>query len=295
MRKQARRVLGGIGVALCIFLSADRDRALAQKQPPPDLSGGGTPLGADIRFVHGDPKGRFGSVALTGEITKASVARFAEVIGAVRPRFEVLEITLNSRGGDVLAALQIGEIAREQWLMTTVDDDTPGIECASACVLVFAGGAVRIAGDDSRVGIHRPHFDPQLFASLDRTQAQKKYGDLADQVRTYLSKMGESDALYQAMMRVSSAEIRWLTYSEMKAMNLVGQDPAYAEWLRARNIARYGQAAVEKFDAWLTRQHAYVDRCAQTRPRSEDYMTARIACDTIFQRTDPNPLPIPKD
>lgn len=97
-------------------------------------------------------------------------------------------------------------------------------EIMSACVLILAAGAVRIVGHDSRVGIHRPYFDQVLFAGLDRSQAKAKYDALSQSVAAYLAKMGMSDRLHQDMMKVPSNESRLLSYDDMKAFNLSGED-----------------------------------------------------------------------
>jgi hypothetical protein len=84
------------------------------------------------------------------------------------------------------------------------------------------------------VRVHRPHFDAALFGRLGQGQAKAKYDSLVAEVKGYLSRMGMSDQLFQAMMAVRSDDARTLTLNEMKAFNLVGQDPGYAEWMRAK-------------------------------------------------------------
>lgn len=143
--------------------------------------------------------------------------------------FETVTANLDSPGGDVLAAIEIGDIVRGNWIWTIVDNNT---QCSSACVFILAAGAERCAGESS-VRIHRPHFDAKLFGQLGQSQAKAKYDGLIDGVRQYLSRMGMSEQLFQAMMAVRSDDARTLTIAEMKAMNLVGEDPGYVEWMRA--------------------------------------------------------------
>src|SRR5215204_3886092 len=61
----------------------------------------------------------FARLEVTGTITKSDVARFSELVALLRPAFEILDVDLNSPGGDVFAAMQIGEIVRREWLMTS--------------------------------------------------------------------------------------------------------------------------------------------------------------------------------
>src|SRR4051794_10265947 len=69
-------------------------------------------------------------------------------------------VALSSPGGDVDQALIIGELIRSHSLKTAVATlDTDGrmrpSYCASACVLAYAGGAVRLGVPGSVLGVHR--------------------------------------------------------------------------------------------------------------------------------------------
>jgi hypothetical protein len=118
---------------------------------------------AEIDIYTADETGTFARIAIQDSLTKADVQRFTELEALLRPMFEILGVELNSPGGDVIAAMQIGEIIRKDWLWTSVSDEPQAEGCLSACVLIFAAGANRILGGDSRVGIHRPRFDPIQF------------------------------------------------------------------------------------------------------------------------------------
>jgi len=194
---------------------------------------------SDVALIGLDDRGRFARVEIAGRITKADAERFIELLEVLRPGIEVIDVQLDSPGGDLWAAMQIGEVVRKHWLMTSVSDEPPSNGCMSACVFILAAGAVRIVGEESRVGIHRPHFDQLLFAGLYRAQAKVEYDTLSQSVAAYLTKMGMSERLYQAMMNVPSSEIRFLSYEESKAFSLAGEDPGYGEWVRARNVAKY--------------------------------------------------------
>jgi hypothetical protein len=241
------------------------------------------PIQAGVEVTRLDKQGRFASIEIKGEISRIDAEKFERLIGIIRPRFDVVEVELNSPGGDVLAAMDVGEVVRREWLWTTVEDD-PGTECASACALIFAAGAVRIAGDRSKIGIHRPYFGQRYFAGLDREHARDRYDQLAHRVQNYLSKMGMSDRLYTEMMKISSQQIRVLTYTELEDFSLVGRDPGYEEWTRARSVAKYGEKAMKKWDAWFARSTAFVNQCLASGRSIE----ACAAADD--RRHDPNPL-----
>jgi len=180
-----------------------------------------------------DPNGRFAHLAIANEITAADATKFEKLVESLAAKIDVVDVELNSAGGDVAAAMRIGRIIRSRGLWTIAPDDA-GTKCASACVLILAAGVVRIGGEDSRVVIHRPYFQPALFASLARDQAQQRYAQMTNLVRSYLSEMGMPEDLFKEMLKVPSDEGRVLSYAELQDLTLVGWDPAYQEWLKAK-------------------------------------------------------------
>jgi hypothetical protein len=243
---------------------------------------------SDIKITSADEKGGFARIEITDTITKADVQKFAQLEAALRPIFETIDVELDSPGGDVFAAMQIGEIVRKDWLWTSIPDEPPATGCMSACVLILAAGANRILGDASRVGIHRPYFDQGLFAGLDQTQAKTKYDELSQSVAAYLAKMGMPERLYQEMMKVPSSEIRVLSYDESKFFNLSGEDPGYGEWIRAKNIAKYGKTKMKEFDAWLTSEKEYMTRCTGSSSKFDEKLW--LQCAEEFESRFPNPI-----
>lgn len=127
-------------------------------------------------------------------------------------------VLLSSPGGNLNQAIVMGEAIRARGLTTAVGaaDSHGGIRpsyCASACVIVFAGGKIRIGISGSLLGVHRfttssPERDP--VAETQRT---------AGMVLSYMTRMGVSSSVVEAMSATS--DIRWLSAQEAIAMNLV--------------------------------------------------------------------------
>jgi hypothetical protein len=127
-------------------------------------------------------------------------------------------VLLSSPGGDLNQALIMGEIIRSRGLATAVAvADTAGhirpAYCASACVLVYAGGKPRYGVEGSKLGVHRfvtnsPVHDPIA-------EAQR----IAGAVLGYMTKMGISSTVVEAMSQTK--DVRWLGAKEAAAMNLV--------------------------------------------------------------------------
>jgi hypothetical protein len=127
-------------------------------------------------------------------------------------------VLLSSPGGNLDQAIIMGEIIRSRGLATAVGvaDASGQIRrsyCASACVLVYAGGKPRYGVDGSVLGVHRfvtssPGRDP--VAETQRT---------AGTVLSYMTKMGVSSSVVEAMSE--TREVRWLGPKEASAMNLI--------------------------------------------------------------------------
>ena len=127
-------------------------------------------------------------------------------------------VLISSPGGDLNQAMIMGEVVRSRGLATAVGvaDRSGRISpsyCASACVLVYAGGKPRIGIEGSVLGVHRfvtsaPIGDP--VADTQRT---------AGMVLNYMTRMGVSSAVVEAMSETK--DVRWLGAKEASAMNLI--------------------------------------------------------------------------
>lgn len=139
---------------------------------------------------------------------------------------------LNSPGGDVDTAMEIGRLARSRSMTVVVRSDST---CASACVLIYAGGVTRLPY--SPIQIHRPYGQAST-SSFESTQ--RKFHVLGLRVRAYLREMNVSEGLYERMMEIEPERTRKLTMDEMDALGLGGVDPIYQEFVDATRAARLG-------------------------------------------------------
>jgi hypothetical protein len=112
----------------------------------------------------------------------------------------------------------MGEIIRSRGLSTAVGAaDAAGhvapSYCASACVLVFAGGKPRLGIEGSMLGVHR--FVTSTLGRDPVADTQRTAG----MVLSYMTKMGVSSTVVEAMSE--TREVRWLGAREASAMNLI--------------------------------------------------------------------------
>ena len=127
-------------------------------------------------------------------------------------------ILLSSPGGDLNQATIMGEIIRSRGLATAVGiaDASGRIKpayCASACVLVFAGGKPRFGVLGSALGVHRFVTTKPVGDPVAETQR------IAGAVLGYMTKMGVASSIVEAMSK--TRDIRWLGPKEALAMNLI--------------------------------------------------------------------------
>lgn len=169
-----------------------------------------------IKTIDIDGAGRSG-LAISGRIGPAAASWLRDQLdNAHLAAGDVL--LLSSPGGDLGQAAIMGEIIRAHGLATAVGvaDNTGHVRrayCASACVLVFAGGKPRYGVNGSSLGVHRfvtttPVHDPVA-------DAQRVTGA----VLGYMTKMGVSSRVVEAMSE--TREIRWLDPKDALAMNLI--------------------------------------------------------------------------
>lgn len=145
----------------------------------------------------------------------------------------IIALELNSLGGNVFAALNIGTIAREESLRATIKNDD---SCASSCVFILAGAPYRyISG---RVGIHRPFF-PNDSATTSATQ-RNQYKRIELSVVSYLEVMNIDSDLYKRMIRIPSDKILWLNEDELNSYGLASDDPYFNEADNTKSASSLG-------------------------------------------------------
>jgi hypothetical protein len=89
-------------------------------------------------------KHRFATITIIRAIEESDVARFKATVDFLKSDYDVIEVEVNSPGGKVIPAMEIGTIIRENWLWTSLLSDDPEAVCYSSCVFIFVAGAVRI-------------------------------------------------------------------------------------------------------------------------------------------------------
>jgi ATP-dependent protease ClpP protease subunit len=183
-----------------------------------------------------------GDVHLKGTITKDDPARFRAVAATIDTLSP--SVRLDSDGGDVFAAMDIGRQIRAKSMRTNT------YRCVSACVFIYAGGVSRYATTSiltgsTGVGIHRPYNTDTGITSLG--EADKRYKQLDSTVRAYFKEMNVSDGLADDMLRIQPQDVKFLTRAEAERYGLVGDDPSYADLMVSRSATYYGISKQDYF------------------------------------------------
>ena len=100
---------------------------------------------------------------------------------------------------------------------------TGGAMCASACVLVLAGGVERLVGPAALVGVHQITTvvkETEGVAHLTSTRKVYEQLDADAAVSAYLAAMGVGDPVMALMRKTPAASVRWLSLADLKASHL---------------------------------------------------------------------------
>jgi hypothetical protein len=184
-----------------------------------------------------------------GRIEPGTAKAFASAIASLKGRR--LPILIHSPGGSVADAGAMGELIRAKGLAVAVArtlisncpegspkcPDGPGAAitggaiCASACVLVLAGGVERFAAPSARIGVHQTTTlvsETEGLAHLKSTRKIYEQQGVDAAVEAYLAAMGVGEPVMTLARKTFAASIRWLSPAELKDSRLVtlALDPA---------------------------------------------------------------------
>lgn len=141
----------------------------------------------------------------------------AERLGAALREERVEEIWLNSSGGDLSEALEMGRILRRSGSHTRVRS---GSICVGACAEVFLGGLARFVDGGGLLGFSAvPLSDPTSNQSqAEREQAAARW---AEERADYYIRAGVSRGLLRLQLNVSAPGICYLSDAGMRRYNVV--------------------------------------------------------------------------
>jgi hypothetical protein len=157
------------------------------------------PSHADMTFE----KSAVGSkINIFGTIIKADAKQIAQREADFNHEPFPVTVHLNSTGGDIDAAMEIGRIIRRNNGSASVDD---GAKCYSSCALIYIAAVSRGVSFTGVVGLHRPYFgaSPQSRQTLERETPL-----MYQSVKDYVHEMGVQDGFYQVMINTEPSKMK---------------------------------------------------------------------------------------
>jgi hypothetical protein len=210
---------------------------------PPARPRGAPPM-RFVRVVSADPACQPNCpewLSAEGRIEPGAARAFADAVERLKGRR--LPILIHSPGGSVADAAAMGELIRAKGLAVAVARTlitncpeaapkcpdgpgkaiTGGATCASACVLVLAGGVERLAGPVPLIGVHQITTlvsETEGVAHLKSTRKFYEQQGVDAAVEAYLTAMGVGEPVMTLMRKTWAASIRWLSLAELRGSHL---------------------------------------------------------------------------
>lgn len=196
------------------------------------VAGGASASAMTYRLVDADLPGCGDAcpklIYASGTIQQNEHVLFAEFVANAAKRHKLSSIVVvESPGGFNGGAASLGALIRKLKMsvivgspaggsISTTSGLTAGV-CASACVLVLAGGKDRYFVPGSRVGVHRAHTGGQVLDPMTRSvvSGTLQHDAIKDAYSRYFKQMGVDQSLSMVMDKTPSESMYWLTPAEL--------------------------------------------------------------------------------
>jgi hypothetical protein len=188
-------------------------------------------------------------IRISGKITADDAMALQELSADMERKY--VRVELDSRGGDVRAAMQIGRLVRKYDGHTGIGLDA---KCYSSCALIFIAGVSRL--NLGELGLHRPYLasEPQ-----NRHVVETHVPLMLSQVKQYVQEMGITDNFYQQMVNTEPSQMVIYSVLHHRALDKLVpfDDPVYQEVEISYDARRFGVTTSEM----RQRQHAANELC----------------------------------
>lgn len=144
-------------------------------------------------------------IVISGEILSSDVQKFK----AVAAKSKNAVVYLDSPGGDLEAAVNIGRLINALGYFTAVNENP----CASACAFIWLAGQAKFLTENARVGFHLPVYHGQSNAGNEAR--------LYVLVGAYLAQLGYSESVIARVTSAPSDQIEWLSRTNAKSFGIL--------------------------------------------------------------------------
>lgn len=169
-------------------------------------------------------------VYIDGYVLRATTERFRDIPGLASGQEAI--VYFNSHGGDLDAAMELGQLIRERGYSAKVgipghdgEPDRPGY-CESACPFAFAGGVFRFLDPSSQLGVHQFFKASGIANEHDLATAQFTTARLAN----HLSNLGIDLRLLEIAAQATPNQMSYLSPAQAYELDLVNGGSRPASW-----------------------------------------------------------------
>ncbi len=142
----------------------------------------------------------------SGDITPGDDEKLHRFVASLPADTNLVGVALSSRGGNLLEGLRLATTVRNTRLSTGVAG-----QCASACFLVFAGGAGKLVLDGARIGVHSASYE-----GAENTLSQA----VTTQMARKAAEFGVPAAIIGKMVTTPPDHMTWLTRDDLLSMSV---------------------------------------------------------------------------
>lgn len=166
-------------------------------------------------------------VQIDGEITDETLHSFKSLLASyANPPFP--HVSLNSVGGEIFPAMEIGRIIRSQYGITQVGKQSgykgnKGVGCFSACVLIYAAGIAKNIDLNENgngywypVGVHQHFLSRNQLESMSVEEGIELLKASKNAISDYLTDMGVSQEFLSLSNSINSDDLHYLSDKELR-------------------------------------------------------------------------------
>ena len=140
------------------------------------------------------------AIFITGPIVEGDDSTFRNLVAG----YDKALVVLSSRGGKIFPAMNIGALIQSKHFNTVVPD---GDVCASACALIWLGGAVRFMAADLHIGFHAAYTKDENGDTAVTGQGNAVIG-------AYLAHLGLPYRAVRYATEASPDQMAWLSLQD---------------------------------------------------------------------------------
>ena len=231
------------------------------------------------------------SLRIDGSIESDDEIIFDEALADINQnnyRVQFDSVILNSPGGVIYSAKQIGRLIRGNHLSTWV---MPHDECSSACVLILQAGVCKMANGE--VGIHRAKYEEDI--PLEEIKNKVRYHKIS--MEDYLTDMDASPQIIWLFNSIPNWDMKYLQNVEKRNYGLFGatvEEMQYRLEIASKKFGQHKDDLLAKLsdrrydiypDAnWFTEDYLYATPSCSEQLFLEDNMTNHVGI-----RIEPQP------